>query len=187
MSNHSLDNPLLKADSARLFLNIPPRTFYQYRSHDPKFPKGVKLEKGKFAYYQKDLEVYKKLMEQGERPKTAKKAKYESTKTAQKEDSSLDTEQPKIEQSDTINRLEFTFFKMGEALENENERIIRAKEAIAFFGVSSATFYRMVKNIDGFPQPLSIGAGAKGFLMSEIRGFIQQRIQERDSNKGKQC
>ncbi len=192
MLNNSLDNSLLRTDSARLFLNIPPRTFYQYRSHDPKFPKGVKLESGKVAYYQKDLEDYKKLMEQGERPTSARKARAEAESekmqgsAKQGEQTEQKEEPPQIQQIAVTNRLDFT--GSGIALENESdERIMRVKEAAAILGVSRATFYRMVKSIEGFPQPLSIGVGSKGFLMSEIKGFIQQRMQERDSNRGKQC
>lgn len=57
------------------------------------------------------------------------------------------------------------------------ESILRLKEVQARTGLSRSTLYERIK-AGTFPQPISLGIRAVGFLESEINNWIEARIQE---------
>jgi prophage regulatory protein len=63
-----------------------------------------------------------------------------------------------------------------------NEKILRLRSVLARTGLGRSMAYALVK--DGlFPQPISLGPRAVGWLESEVDGWIAHRVEA--SRKGK--
>lgn len=60
-------------------------------------------------------------------------------------------------------------------------RIIRLKEVIDLTGLARSSVYRYVAQ-NSFPKPVSLGDRAVGWVESEVREWISERIAERDQN-----
>lgn len=60
------------------------------------------------------------------------------------------------------------------------ERILRPNMVWEMLGLSSSSFYDLIKDDPTFPKPLIIGKARKGFLMSEVQAYIQQLKRKRD-------
>lgn len=60
-------------------------------------------------------------------------------------------------------------------------RIIRLKEVIDLTGLARSSVYRYVAQ-NSFPKPVSLGDRAVGWVESEVRDWISERIAERDQN-----
>lgn len=58
------------------------------------------------------------------------------------------------------------------------QKILRIKEVAATLSVSRWTIRRLVDQGD-FPQPVRIGDRSKGWLLSEIEAWEQERMAER--------
>ncbi|MCE7028921.1 helix-turn-helix transcriptional regulator [Jiella avicenniae] len=56
------------------------------------------------------------------------------------------------------------------------------KEACQMLGVSRTTLWQMGKD-PTFPRPITISAGRKGFVASELEAFIKARIAARDAGR----
>ncbi|MEX6508920.1 helix-turn-helix transcriptional regulator [Jiella sp. M17.18] len=56
------------------------------------------------------------------------------------------------------------------------------KEACQMLGVSRTTLWQMGKD-PTFPKPITISAGRKGFVASELEAFIKARIAARDAGR----
>lgn len=54
------------------------------------------------------------------------------------------------------------------------DRVIRATEAARMLGVGRTSFYELVKGKD-FPRPIALGERARGFLESELVGWLKSR------------
>lgn len=60
-----------------------------------------------------------------------------------------------------------------------SESILRLKEVQARTGLSRSTIYQKLNQSPSkFPQPISLGKRAIGFVESEINDWIQDRISE---------
>jgi len=60
----------------------------------------------------------------------------------------------------------------------KRERIIRKPELLAMLGLSDPTVWRKEKRGE-FPKRLRLGAGAVGWLESEINAWLEERKAER--------
>ncbi|MGL1833238.1 helix-turn-helix transcriptional regulator [Rhodocyclaceae bacterium SMB388] len=69
----------------------------------------------------------------------------------------------------------------------ETERIIRRREVEHLTGLARATIYHRAK--DGtFPKPIKIGTFNVGWIESEVKAWIAERIAERtDPNAGRKA
>lgn len=47
-------------------------------------------------------------------------------------------------------------------------------------GISRATIYRHINNLDGFPKPLKVGSATR-FRFSEVQAFIETRCPIREA------
>ena len=63
-------------------------------------------------------------------------------------------------------------------LSNVSDRFLSKPEVLRIAGFSAATLWREV-NAGHFPAPVSISAQRKGFLESEVRAWIANRIASR--------
>jgi prophage regulatory protein len=61
-----------------------------------------------------------------------------------------------------------------------NDRILRLEAVIEFSGLSETVIEDLVKR-GRFPNAVRISDRAKGWLWSELRAWLDQRIRERDS------
>jgi len=59
-------------------------------------------------------------------------------------------------------------------------RIIRLPDLLTKTGFSKTTAYRLIKEA-GFPQPISLGGRAVGWVESEIDAWIEERMRERQT------
>lgn len=66
-----------------------------------------------------------------------------------------------------------------------NYRIIRLPEVTNLTGISRSSIYEFIKKSQ-FPKQINLGARAVGWVESEVQGWIQQRISERDQNASSQ-
>lgn len=63
------------------------------------------------------------------------------------------------------------------------DRIYRKKEVLEITGISNSNLYDLMGR-DQFPRPISLGGPrAVGWLESELRGWQNDRIKERDNAK----
>jgi len=60
----------------------------------------------------------------------------------------------------------------------KRERIIRKPELLAMLGLSDPTVWRKEKRGE-FPKRLRLGAGAVGWLESEVNAWLEERKAER--------
>jgi len=60
-----------------------------------------------------------------------------------------------------------------------HERLIKLNEVKRKTGLSRSSVYRLAKTGE-FPQPIKLGERASGWLESEINGWIDSRIEQRD-------
>ena len=61
--------------------------------------------------------------------------------------------------------------------------ILRLPVVVKKTGLSRTTIWRMMKRGE-FPQPVDLGSRARGWVSSEITGWIENRIAARDRKKG---
>lgn len=61
-------------------------------------------------------------------------------------------------------------------------RIIRLQEVIDSTGLARSTIYKYIA-AGTFPKPVSLGDRCRGWLLSEVEGWIMARIEERDQDK----
>lgn len=59
------------------------------------------------------------------------------------------------------------------------DKILRLPEVIEIIGLSKATIYLQMRN-GTFPQSIHLGANSRGWVLSEINSWLDQRIAERD-------
>lgn len=66
------------------------------------------------------------------------------------------------------------------------DRIYRKKEVLEITGISNSNLYDLMAR-NNFPRPISLGGPrAKGWLSSELIGWINERIKERDNERSLQ-
>lgn len=71
---------------------------------------------------------------------------------------------------------------MSQQNQEAKHRVLRKKEVQSITGLSnSALRDRMLRN--EFPQKISLGARAVGWIDSEIYAWLNQRIAERNNNQ----
>lgn len=58
-------------------------------------------------------------------------------------------------------------------------RIIRLNDVKKATGLAGSTIYKYIK-AGLFPAPIPLGLRAKGWVESEVTGWIMEKIQERD-------
>lgn len=58
------------------------------------------------------------------------------------------------------------------------ESILRIGDVKNITGLSNTTLYAMMKNGE-FPKPIPLSKQAKGWVSSEVNGWIQARISQR--------
>ena len=56
-------------------------------------------------------------------------------------------------------------------------QILRLKDVIAMTGLSRSTIYLRMEQ-DKFPQQINLGSRAVGWISSEIKEWIEERIKE---------
>lgn len=61
------------------------------------------------------------------------------------------------------------------------ERVVREKERAAITGVGSSRWYEL-QDADLAPRPIPIGVRARGWLLSELLAWVEQRRAERDGS-----
>jgi len=61
--------------------------------------------------------------------------------------------------------------------------VLRMKEVIAKTGMQRTNLYRQVK-AKTFPQPISLGAKAVGWVESEVDAWIETRMKARNQGAG---
>lgn len=64
--------------------------------------------------------------------------------------------------------------------QNLTGRIIRLKDVKTRTGLSRSSIYAFIKT-SGFPQPISLGARAVGWLEIEIEAWLQERLSQRQN------
>lgn len=62
----------------------------------------------------------------------------------------------------------------------ENERFLRIDEVMHLTGLSRSTIYDNAR-AGKFPQSVPLGGGAKAWLESEIKEWMQSRIKQRNN------
>jgi prophage regulatory protein len=60
-------------------------------------------------------------------------------------------------------------------------RLIRLKAVMTMTGLSRSGIYKYISE-DRFPQSVNLGTRAIGFVEQEVNRWIEQRIEDRDSN-----
>jgi prophage regulatory protein len=63
-------------------------------------------------------------------------------------------------------------------------RLLRRKEVLSMVGLSQSSLYEQIA-AGQFPAPIPIGANSVAWLESEIWGWIQQCIEERDRRRAR--
>jgi prophage regulatory protein len=63
------------------------------------------------------------------------------------------------------------------------ERLIRIGEVKRLTGISTATLYRKI-SANEFPRPVSLGAAARAWPLSEVQSWIAGRIELRARDNG---
>ncbi|MCQ4256385.1 MULTISPECIES: helix-turn-helix transcriptional regulator [Pseudomonadaceae] len=61
-------------------------------------------------------------------------------------------------------------------------RLIRKKEVLAATGFKNSTLYKYIAE-GSFPKPVTIGGRAKAWVESEVIGWMNDRIKERDEGR----
>ncbi|WP_163336013.1 AlpA family transcriptional regulator [Desulfopila sp. IMCC35008] len=61
----------------------------------------------------------------------------------------------------------------------ENYRIIRLPEVTRVTGICKTNIYELIKK-NKFPKQINLGARSVGWVESEVKEWIQQRIADRD-------
>ena len=59
-------------------------------------------------------------------------------------------------------------------------QVIRLKEVQVRTGLGRSTLYKLLSE-GSFPQSITLGARAVGWLSSEVDGWIQSKVEERNS------
>jgi prophage regulatory protein len=62
----------------------------------------------------------------------------------------------------------------------QQQRIIRERERREITGIPTSTWYVM-QDAGRAPRPVPLSQRGRGWLLSEINNFLEQRIAERDS------
>jgi prophage regulatory protein len=61
-------------------------------------------------------------------------------------------------------------------------RILRRKQVLELFGISSTTLWEWVRT-GKFPAPISLGPNTRVWLAEEIDGLLVERAKERDRKR----
>ncbi|MBF4433262.1 AlpA family transcriptional regulator [Vibrio anguillarum] len=61
-------------------------------------------------------------------------------------------------------------------------KVIRLKEVIELTGLSKSTIYRLTES-NKFPKQLSLGERSVGWLESEVKEWLENRINDRKQQK----
>lgn len=59
-------------------------------------------------------------------------------------------------------------------------RVLRLREVLAITGLAKPTIYWQIAR-DRFPRPIQLGAKSVGWLESDLRAWLQVRIDARDT------
>ncbi|OOF57355.1 DNA-binding protein [Rodentibacter myodis] len=62
----------------------------------------------------------------------------------------------------------------------QNERFLRVDDVIKLTGLSRSTIYDKAR-IGKFPEAVNLGGNAKAWLESEVRNWMNERIQQRNN------
>ncbi|AJI57554.1 prophage CP4-57 regulatory family protein [Francisella philomiragia] len=59
-----------------------------------------------------------------------------------------------------------------------NNKILRLKQVVELTGTSKTTIYRWI-NSSQFPKPLNLSSSSVGWLETEIKDWIQSKVESR--------